>query len=83
MDLTAMPGKKIQLGDEFKEINPESKKQIEEGLRAQLSILTGQAVSQGLFGDDAPGLHQAGTGQEAGQCGGCLQEGLALTRSLS
>jgi len=81
VDLTAMPGKKIQLGDEFKEINPESKKQIEEGLRTQLSILTGQAVSQGLFGDDALAFIKQGLDKKLDNVVAAYRKGLLDKKS--
>ena len=76
VDLTAQPGKKIQLGDAFKEINPESKKQVEEGLRTQLSILTGQAVSQGLFGDDALAFIKQGLNKKLDSVVAAYRQGL-------
>lgn len=76
VDLTAQPGKKIQLGDAFKDINPESKKQVEEGLRTQLSILTGQAVSQGLFGDDALAFIKQGLNKKLNNVVAAYRQGL-------
>lgn len=53
IDLNAKPGQQIKLGEAFSAINPQSKKTLQEDLQSQLSILTGQAVTKGLFGEDA------------------------------
>lgn len=53
VDLDAKPFRQIKLGAEFSEINPQSKKEIQTRLQESLSVLTSQAVAQGLFGDDA------------------------------
>ena len=81
VDLTAQPGKKIQLGDAFKEINPESKKQVEEGLRTQLSILTGQAASQGLFGDEALAFIKQGLNKKLDNVVAAYRQGLLDKKS--
>ena len=76
VDLTAQPGKNIQLGDAFKEINPESKKKVEEGLRTELSILTGQAASQGLFGDEALAFIKQGLNKKLDNVVAAYRQGL-------
>ena len=53
VDLDAKPFRQIKLGEEFSEINPQSKKEIQTRLQESLNVLTADAVSQGLFGDDA------------------------------
>lgn len=53
IDLDAKPFQQIKLGEEFSEINPQSRKEIKERLQSSLSILTSEAVGQGLFGDEA------------------------------
>ena len=76
VDLTAQPGKKIQLGDAFDEINPESKKQVEKSLREQLNILTGQAASQGLFGDEAMAFIKRGLDKKLNSVVALYRKGL-------
>jgi len=60
IDLTAKPGQQIKLGDEFSKINPQSKATLQTDLQSQLSILTGQAVQKGLFGEEALAFIRAG-----------------------
>ena len=81
VDLEAKPGQQIKLGDAFGEINPESKKQVEQSLREQLNILTGQAASQGLFGDEALAFIKQGLDKKLNSVVGAYRKGLLSKRT--
>ena len=67
VDLNAQPFQQIQLGDAFAEINPESARQIRESLQTRFAVLQSEAISQGLFGDDAAAFIQERLAAQLGQ----------------
>lgn len=67
VDLNAKPFQQIQLGDAFADINPESARQIRENLQTRFAVLQSEAISQGLFGDDAAAFIQERLAAQLGQ----------------
>jgi len=60
VDVNAKPFQQVKLGAAFSEINPQSKKEIQDRLQTQYALVQSQAISQGLFGEDAVAFIQAG-----------------------